>query len=132
MRHGSQRAKLHPHFWQLVASARYATSASAHQRPHRGSGGTVGVDELRTDRMKAGERVNVWINAEGSRTTKPRTDQDAATEAVVSGFGLWFATVGLAAAAWNVLRLRLNRRRYADWDRELDKLADNGGRTNHV
>lgn len=94
--------------------------------------GTVRVDEVRTDRMKAGEQVKIWIDADGNRTTKPRTGQDAATEAVVSGFGLWFATVGVAAAAWTLLRLRLNRRRYADWDRELDELADNGGRTNHV
>ena len=93
-------------------------------------GGTVRADEVRTDRMKAGEQLKVWIDTEGTRTTKPLTDQDAATEAVVSAFGLWFATVGVAAAAWTVLRLRLNRLRYADWDRELDDLADNGGRTN--
>jgi hypothetical protein len=43
---------------------------------------------------------------------------------------LWFAAVGVATAAWTVLRIRLDRLRYADWDRELDDLADNGGRTN--
>lgn len=94
-------------------------------------GATVHTDEVRTSRMKAGEQVNVWIDSEGNRTAKPLTDRDAATEAVISAFGLWFATVGVAAAAWTVLRLRLNRRRYADWERELDELADNGGRKNH-
>lgn len=94
-------------------------------------GATVHTDEVRTDRMKAGEQLNVWIDSEGKRTKNPLSDQDAATEAVVSAFGLWFAAVGVAAAAWTIVRLRLNRRRYADWDRELDDLVDNGGRTNH-
>ena len=94
-------------------------------------GATVHTDEVRTDRMKAGEQLNVWIDSEGKRTKNPLSDQDAATEAVVTAFGLWFATVGIAAAAWTMVRLRLNRRRYADWDRELDDLVDNGGRTNH-
>ena len=93
--------------------------------------GHVYAEEMRTsDRMKAGEQQRIWIDAAGSRTMKPLTDQDAATEAAVTAFGLWFAAVGVATAAWTVLRLRLDRLRYADWDRELDDLADNGGRTN--
>ncbi len=96
-------------------------------------GGKVDNAELRTsDRMKAGEQQRIWIDAEGNRTVKPLDHHEAATEAVVGAFGLWFATVGVAAAIWTVLRIRLNRRRYADWDRELDDLADNGGRTDHV
>ena len=75
--------------------------------------------------------MTIWIDTEGNRTKEPLSDQNAATEAVVTAFGLWFATVGLAAAAWTILRIRLNRLRYAGWDRELDDLADNGGRTNH-
>lgn len=94
-------------------------------------GTTVHTEEVRTDSMKAGERLNIWIDGEGNRTNKPLSDKDAATEAVVGAFGLWFATVGIAASAWTMLRLRLNRRRYADWDRELDDLVDDGGRTNH-
>ena len=92
--------------------------------------GGAHTGEARTYHMKAGEHVTIWIDARGDRTTKPLTDESAATEAVVTGFGLWFATVGVAAAIWTVLRLRLNRSRYAAWDRELDDLADNGGRTN--
>jgi hypothetical protein len=89
------------------------------------------TEEVRTYRMKAGEQLTIWIDTEGNRTKKPLTDENAATEAVVTAFGLWFATVGVAAAAWTILRIRLNRLRYAGWDRELDDLADNGGRTNH-
>ena len=89
------------------------------------------TEEVRTYRLKAGEQLAIWIDAQGNRTKKPLTHENAATEAIVTAFGLWFATVGVAAAAWTILRIRLNRLRYAHWDRELDNLADNGGRTNH-
>ncbi len=90
----------------------------------------VHTAEVRTHHMRAGEHVSIWIDTRGDRTTKPLTDENAATEAVVTGFGLWFAAVGVVTAIWAVLRLRLNRSRSAAWDRELDDLADNGGRAN--
>ena len=93
--------------------------------------GTVHTAEVRTNRMEAGEKLGIWIDTKGDRTTQPPTDEDAATEAVVAGFGLWFTAVGVAAAAWAIIRLRLIRSRYAAWDRELDDLADNGGRTSY-
>ncbi|RDH78163.1 hypothetical protein DVS77_12510 [Mycolicibacterium moriokaense] len=86
--------------------------------------------QVLTDRKKAGDRVRVWIDARGELTTKPLTDHNAASGAVVTGFGVWFAVVGVASAAWFGLRRRLDRARYADWDRELAQLADDGGRTN--
>lgn len=43
---------------------------------------------------------------------------------------VWSLAVGLAVTGWAVLRMRLDRGRYADWDSELGGLADNGGRTN--
>ncbi len=60
------------------------------------------TEEVRTYRMKAGEQLTIWIDTEGNRTKKPLTDENAATEAVVTAFGLWFATVGVAAAAWTM------------------------------
>ncbi len=92
--------------------------------------GVAHTAEVRSYHMKAGEQLSIWVDTTGDRTTKPLTDENAATQAVVTGFGLWFAAVGAASAIWTVLRLRLNRSRYAAWDRELDDLADNGGRTN--
>ena len=93
--------------------------------------GTGHMEEVRTDRMKAGELLNIWIDDKGARATKPLLNENAATEAVVTGFGLWFAAVGVASAAWTVFRLRLNRSRSANWDRELDDLVGDDGRTNH-
>lgn len=92
--------------------------------------GAVHTAEVRTYHMKAGEPVSIWIDTRGDLTTKPLTDENAATEAVVTGFGLWFTAVGVVTAVWTVLRLRLNHSRSAGWDRALDDLADNGGRAN--
>ncbi len=95
------------------------------------SAGTVHTGELRTsDRVKAGDRQSIWIDNTGNRIAPPLTDRDAAVEAVAGAFGLWFAAVGVASAAWIVLRMRLNRWRHAGWDREFRELADNDGRTN--
>jgi len=93
--------------------------------------GSEHTGEIRTYRMAAGDTLNIWVDPSGERTTQPLTDQNAASEAVVTGFGLWFSGVGIAVAAWLMFRLRLNRLRYAAWDRELDNLAGNGGRTSH-
>lgn len=95
-------------------------------------GGRIITDDIRTaDKMKVGQQQTIWIDAAGNRTAKPGSDRNAATEAVIVAVGLWLAVAGTGVGAWAVLRMRLDRSRYADWDRELDDLADNGGRTNH-
>lgn len=93
--------------------------------------GSAHADELRTARMKAGEPLNIWVDAAGDRSAAPMSDKDAAASAIVAALGVWIAVVGAAATVWAVLRLRLIRMRYAAWDRELEDLADNGGRTNN-
>lgn len=93
--------------------------------------GTTHTEEVRTELMKAGEQLTIWIDTKGDRTFKPPSDNNAATAALVAGFGLWSTTVGIAAAAWTALRLRLIRTRYAEWDRALEDLAGNDGRKNH-
>jgi hypothetical protein len=80
--------------------------------------------------MEVGERTSIWVDVAGDRVERPPSDLDAAIEAVMAAFGIWVAVAGGGAAGWALLRSRLNRMRYAAWDRELDDLADNGGRTN--
>ncbi len=92
--------------------------------------GAVHTDEVQTDYMKASDRLTIWIDAIGNRRTSPRTDRDAATEAIFTALGLWFAAVAVAIVSWAALRVRLDRSRHAAWDRELHDLADDGGRGN--
>ncbi len=80
--------------------------------------------------MKVGDQATIWVDTAGEPTGPPPSADEAATDAVMAAFGLWVAVVGFGVAAWALLRRRLDRTRYADWDRELDDLADNGGRTN--
>ena len=80
--------------------------------------------------MEVGEKTSIWVDAAGDRMERPPSDLDAAIDAVMAAFGIWVAVAGGGAAGWALLRYRLNRMRYAAWDRELDDLADNGGRTN--
>jgi hypothetical protein len=105
-----------------------------YERPHLTEirwefAGATHTDEIRTAEMEAGERVAVWVDDAGNRVQPVPTDEDAAAQAVIAAVAFWAAVVGSAVAAWALLRMRLNRVRFQAWDRELEDLADNGGRT---
>lgn len=111
-------------------------SAEAYEKPFLTAiqwhyDGTIHTDEVRTNNMKTGEHMSIWVNNAGVRASAPLTAQDAAAQAVAAALIVWSAVVGAAVAVWALLRARLIRSRYSDWDRELDDLADNGGRTNN-
>ncbi|MBI5340982.1 MAG: hypothetical protein HZB45_25145 [Mycolicibacterium rufum] len=93
--------------------------------------GATRTDEMRTAKLKTGDHVTIWVDKAGNRRAAPPTDRDAAVQAVIAAMSVWSLAVGLAVAGWAVLRMRLDRSRYADWDTELGGLADNGGRTNN-
>ncbi|MBX7433673.1 hypothetical protein JDV09_16370 [Mycobacterium sp. Y57] len=87
---------------------------------------------LRTGHMNSGDPVTIWIDAAGRRTTPPRTDRDAGADAVLIALAVWGVAVGGAGVVFAVVKLRLDRLRGADWDRELEDLAGDGGRTNNA
>lgn len=108
-----------------------------YERPHLTQirwefAGATHTEEIRTREMEAGERLTVWVDDAGNRVHPVPTDEDAAAQAVIAALAFWAAVVGAAAAAWVLLRMRLNRLRFQAWDRALDDLADNGGRTNNT
>ena len=80
--------------------------------------------------MQVGAKTSIWVDAAGDPLERPPSDLDVAIDAVMAAFWMWVAVAGGGAAGWTLLRSRLNRMRYTAWDRELDDLADNGGRTN--
>ncbi|MEE6164799.1 MULTISPECIES: Rv1733c family protein [unclassified Mycolicibacterium] len=88
------------------------------------------IDTVRTPvRLKPGDHKSVWVDGAGNRTVAPPTDRDAAIDAASIAVVSWLAVAGAGAAVLVVVHSRVNRRRYAGWDRELEDLADNG-RTN--
>jgi hypothetical protein len=89
------------------------------------SAGRTHTDVVNTeDNMKAGQRTLVWVDDQGTVTTHPRTDEDAAAEAVIGAFVLWATVAGVGVAAVALMRRALNKARYAAWDRALDDLAN--------
>jgi hypothetical protein len=93
------------------------------------AGGAVHTDELRTPyQVKAGDSQNVWVDAQGDSVAAPLLDQDATIEAIAAAAGLWLLITGAGTAAWLLLRKRLDRSRYADWDSDFRDLADDDGR----
>lgn len=90
--------------------------------------GTVSVPDV----VRAGDRFDIWIDANGNFAEAPTPPSRAAAEAVGWAALSWIAVAAVAAAGVHALRRRLDRARYADWDRDLNSLAGNdGGRANH-
>lgn len=88
------------------------------------------TDVVRTSQqMTAGDHTTVWVDAAGARSVPPPSDDDAVTEAVAVALTAWAAVAGACAAVMALLTWRLDRARYAAWDRELEDLANgaNGG-----
>lgn len=83
-----------------------------------------------TDRAaKAGDRIDIWVNAVGAPTAPPTPPSQATFDAVGYGAGIWLiATMGLVAAV-GMVRSPLNRIRHVQWEREIRGFA-NGGRSN--
>ncbi len=92
----------------------------------RDHSGVVFTDE----EMKAGDRTRIWVDATGTPTVAPLSRSDAVTVAVIAAVGFWAAVAGTGAGLWALYRRRLERLRYADWDRRLGDLVADKGRRN--
>lgn len=79
---------------------------------------------------KPGDRVDVWVDNDGNPVVRPTP----AWLAVGDGIGMATVTllsaVVVMATAVTAVRSRLDRARYARWDREIERLVQDGGRQN--
>jgi hypothetical protein len=94
----------------------------------RGGEVQVGHTEwVSTDRaVKAGDRIDIWVNDVGTPVAPPTPPSQAALDAVGFGAGMWsVATLGLLAAV-GMVRSPLNRIRGVQWEREIKGFADGG------
>ena len=73
---------------------------------------------------KAGDTMSVWVDDLGRSTLPPPTPTDAALGAVIAAGTTWTGAAATAAMLLVLLRRRLNRQRYALWEREYERLAD--------
>lgn len=84
------------------------------------------------ERLTAGDEFTIWVDAQGRRIVRPPSAGRAVNEASGIAVGSWLAVAATSAALGYGLHRRLDRRRYAQWERDLALLAgDDGNRTNH-
>ena len=63
----------------------------------------------------AGSAVSIWIDREGSRTTRPTSDGDVAAESVGYGLLTYCGIAAAAVGAYWLLRRMLDRGRSRHW-----------------
>lgn len=71
--------------------------------------------------VKPGDRVDVWVDEQGSPVSKPMFS--ALDEAVAGGAALWFGVVIAAGALFGLARALLDRSRHAGWQRDFDRMV---------
>ena len=81
--------------------------------------------------VKAGDPLQIWVDANGNQVESPTPIERAAVEGVIAAFVGWWIVVLAAAQVVSALRAHLIRMRDAQWEREIRYLVDDdGGRTN--
>ncbi len=82
--------------------------------------------------MAAGDQIPVWVDGTGKLSGRPMSADQAMMDGVVVAVFSWMAVVGAAIGGLRLLIWRLDRRRFAQWEREFHALADDsGGRADH-
>ena len=76
------------------------------------------------DMVKAGDRLTIWVDSDGNYVGPPTPTSRAGADAVAAGLATWLGAVAATSALMASLRSRLNRLRYAGWERNLRCLAD--------
>ena len=71
---------------------------------------------------KAGDTVHVWVDRLGSLAGAPMSSTGAVVLVVLTATGAWLAIGLLLAMCWLTLRWRLNRRRFAGWDHDWNRV----------
>lgn len=73
--------------------------------------------------LKAGDRIDLWVDDQGNVRSAPRTAADAEASGVGAALLLWSAMAALAGWLLYLTRRALDRRRFREWDRALEELA---------
>ncbi|GAA5103656.1 hypothetical protein [Haloechinothrix salitolerans] len=66
----------------------------------------------------AGDTITIWVDGDGDRTTAPLSPGQTVTAAVLATIGTWLLFVAALAGIYVLMRVRLDRERYAAWERE--------------
>lgn len=71
-----------------------------------------------------GDTLSIWIDRDGAQVRPPMTSSETMVVAALAAMGIWLAVALTLAGIYRLVCARLDRARYAEWDRqwqELDK-----------
>lgn len=71
-----------------------------------------------------GDTLSIWIDPDGAPVRPPMTSSETTAVAAIAALGIWLAVAVTLAGIYHLVSARLDRARYAEWDRqwrELDK-----------
>ena len=79
---------------------------------------------------KAGDQLDVWVDASGELVAAPTPTSRAGIDAMFAGAGAWLIAMAGVAGLSMFVRSWMIHRRYRAWEREWQALvSDDGGRT---
>ena len=82
-----------------------------------------------SDMAKAGENLAIWVDDRGERVDPPAPPSRADAEAIGAAAVVWLGFSCITGAGLTVLHRYFDRRRYADWDRQMRaEVGDDGDR----
>ncbi|MHC3469832.1 Rv1733c family protein [Streptomyces sp. 7R007] len=121
-----RRAAVHPVSAVLTENApkaivtAYGTDGMVWARVRwTGADGVTHTDRAKVERGKAaGARVTVWLDAAGNPVTRPPDAAESRLQAAVVGVPAGLGASVLVLVGGRLVRDRLDRRRYREWDAE--------------
>lgn len=76
------------------------------------------------DPVEVGDRIGIWVDGDGNRTSPPPPVSQASIDAVCVAVVLWLGVVLSAAATVAVTHSRFDRVRDAEWESDIRCLED--------
>lgn len=127
---GEQRAEHHQAAATLLGGASVAGIAAPSERRGRqatvrwnASGGTASIARGAVPTgSRAGDTVTIWFDPAGHAVPPPQTPAEVSIQAIGLGLALWSGVVAVLAGAVAYTHRLLQRRRYADWERQWARL----------
>ncbi|BBZ45397.1 Rv1733c family protein [Mycobacterium parmense] len=80
------------------------------------------------DPAKLGDRIDIWVDKGGNPVGRPTPSWLAVGEGLAMAVVTMLCVAALLGLLVAMVRSRLDRARYAGWERELGRLAEDGGR----
>jgi hypothetical protein len=87
---------------------------------------------LLTTAAKVGDRVEIWADKDGNPVAPPTPTWHAVADAAGAAEAVLFLVAAGMTLLVTCVRSRLDRARDVQWERELQCLAEDGGRTNQL